>query len=120
MDVQENALISRQILIRYQGEEASMRDSCSWRIEVPFESISDVSLVFTVDLYTHKPATANSFLIKAQEGTVIFCNYLNENVATSSSDKNRNMISSYKIFSITSATDLFLPTQYWTDNGRIQ
>ena len=73
-----------------------------------------------IDLHTHKPATANSFLIKAQEGTVIFCNYLNENVATSSSDKNRNMISSYKIFSITSATDLFLPTQYWTDNGKVQ
>ena len=29
-----------------------------------------------IDLHTHKPATANSFLIKAQEGTVIFCNYL--------------------------------------------
>ena len=71
VDVQENAFITRQILIRYQGEEASMRDSCSWRIEVPFESISDVSLVFTVDLYTHKPIENDTRVIDYAENATV-------------------------------------------------
>lgn len=47
--------VSRSILIRYSGEEASLRDSCCWRIEVPYEDINDSSLSFTVELYSHCP-----------------------------------------------------------------
>lgn len=49
-----------------------MRDSCSWRIEVPFESISDVSLVFTVDLYTHKPIKNDNRVIAYAEKATVF------------------------------------------------
>lgn len=39
MDVTQNTFVSRSILIRYTGEEASVRDSCCWRIEVPYEEM---------------------------------------------------------------------------------
>lgn len=58
--------------------------------------------------------TNNKVLIPAQEGTVIFCNYLNENIKASPSDPNRNIISSYKIFSLASASDLYIPSSKYT------
>lgn len=58
--------------------------------------------------------TNNKVLIPAQEGTVVFCNYLNENIKASPSDPNRNIISSYKIFSLASASDLYIPSSKYT------
>lgn len=58
--------------------------------------------------------TNDKVLIPAQEGTVVFCNYLNENIKASSSDPNRNIISSYKIFSLASASDLYIPSSKYT------
>lgn len=58
--------------------------------------------------------TNNKVLIPAQEGTVVFCNYLNENIKASPSDSNRNIISSYKIFSLASASDLYIPSAKYT------
>ena len=55
MDVEENAFVSRNLLIRYAGEEASLRESCCWRVEVPYQHIDDSSLEFTVELFSHKP-----------------------------------------------------------------
>lgn len=55
MDVTQNTFVSRSVLIRYTGEEASVRDSCCWRIEVPYEEMNDTSLVFSVDLYSQQP-----------------------------------------------------------------
>lgn len=65
--------------------------------------------------------TNNRVLIPAQEGTVVFCNYLNENIKASPSDPNRNIISSYKIFSLASASDLYIPSSKYTvvDNNTI-
>lgn len=61
-------------------------------------------------------------LIPAQEGTVVFCNYLNENIKASPSDPNRNIISSYKIFSLASASDLYIPSSKYTtiDDNNIE
>lgn len=66
--------------------------------------------------------TNNKVLIPAQEGTVVFCNYLNENIKALSSDPNRNIISSYKIFSLASASDLYIPSSKYTtiDNNTIK
>ena len=66
--------------------------------------------------------TNNKVLIPAQEGTVVFCNYLNENIKASPSDPNRNIISSYKIFSLASASDLYIPSSKYTtiDNNTIK
>lgn len=66
--------------------------------------------------------TNNKVLIPAQEGTVVFCNYLNENIQASPSDPNRNIISSYKIFSLASASDLYIPSSKYTtiDNNTIK
>lgn len=58
--------------------------------------------------------TNNKVLIPAQEGTVVFCNYLNENIQASPSDPNRNIISSYKVFSLASASDLYIPSSKYT------
>lgn len=58
--------------------------------------------------------TNNKVLIPAQEGTVVFCNYLNENIQASPSDSNRNIISSYKVFSLASASDLYIPSSKYT------
>ena len=58
--------------------------------------------------------TNDKVLIPAQEGTVVFCNYLNENIKASPSDPNRNIISSYKIFSLASASDLYIPSSKYT------
>lgn len=58
--------------------------------------------------------TNNKVLVPAQEGTVVFCNYLNENIQVSPSDPNRNIISSYKIFSLASASDLYIPSSKYT------
>lgn len=55
VDVEENAFVSRNLLIRYAGEEASLRESCCWRVEVPYQHIDDSSLEFTVELFYHKP-----------------------------------------------------------------
>lgn len=55
MDIEENTFVSRSILIRYTGEEASLRDSCCWRIEVPYEDMNNTSLVFKVDLFSQQP-----------------------------------------------------------------
>lgn len=66
--------------------------------------------------------TNNKVLVPAQEGTVVFCNYLNENIQASPSDPNRNIISSYKIFSLASASDLYIPSSKYTtiDNNTIK
>lgn len=66
--------------------------------------------------------TNDKVLIPAQEGTVVFCNYLNENIKASSSDPNRNIISSYKIFSLASASDLYIPSSKYTtiDDNNIE
>ena len=77
MDVDSNAFLSRSILIRYQGEEASMRDSCCWRIEVPFEAINDTSLVFYVDLYSHQPIKSDNRVIAYAEKATV--DYLHNN-----------------------------------------
>lgn len=53
--MEENVFVSRSILIRYAGEEASLRDSCCWRVEVPYQHCDDTSLKFVVELYFHKP-----------------------------------------------------------------
>lgn len=58
--------------------------------------------------------TNDKVLIPAQEGTVVFCNYLNENIEALPSDPNRNIISSYKIFSLASASDLYIPSSKYT------
>lgn len=66
--------------------------------------------------------TNNKVLVPAQEGTVVFCNYLNENIKALPSDPNRNIISSYKIFSLASASDLYIPSSKYTtiDNNTIK
>ena len=66
--------------------------------------------------------TNDKVLIPAQEGTVVFCNYLNENIKASPSDPNRNIISSYKIFSLASASDLYIPSSKYTtiDDNNIE
>lgn len=70
----------------------------------------------------HNTVTNDKVLIPAQEGTVVFCNYLNENIKASPSDQNRNIISSYKIFSLASASDLYIPSSEYTivDNNNIK
>ena len=74
----------------------------------------------TFNFYSNKPQVLNtSYLIPAQEGCVIFCNYLNENITTSTDDPNRNILSSYKIFSMASASDLYLPTYYTINDKEI-
>ena len=55
VDIEENTFVSRSILIRYTGEEASLRDSCCWRIEVPYEDMNNTSLAFKVDLFSQQP-----------------------------------------------------------------
>lgn len=67
VDVESDTFITRSILIRYQGEEASMRDSCCWRIEVPFDVIDDASLTFNVDLYFHQPIKSDNRVIAYAE-----------------------------------------------------
>ena len=66
--------------------------------------------------------TNDKVLIPAQEGTVVFCNYLNENIKALPSDPNRNIISSYKIFSLASASDLYIPSSKYTtiDDNNIE
>lgn len=70
----------------------------------------------------HNTVTNDKVLIPAQEGTVVFCNYLNENIKALPSDPNRNIISSYKIFSLASASDLYIPSSKYTtiDNNTIK
>ena len=63
---------------------------------------------------TPNTVTNDKVLIPAQEGTVVFCNYLNENIKALPSDPNRNIISSYKIFSLASASDLYIPSSKYT------
>ena len=74
-------------------------------------------------IYVNPTAVTNhKVLISAQEGTVVFCNYLNENIKALPSDPNRNIISSYKIFSLASASDLYIPSSKYTtiDNNAIK
>ena len=73
IDVTTNAFVSRSVLIRYSGEEASFRDSCCWRIEVPYEDVNDTSLTFTVDLYSQCPIRNDKRVIAyAEKPTVLF------------------------------------------------
>lgn len=68
----QNTFVSRSILIRYTGEEASVRDSCCWRIEVPYEEMNDTSLVFSVDLYSQQPIkNENHVTAYSQNPTVV-------------------------------------------------
>lgn len=83
-----------------------------------FRLENDVSTIYV----NPTTVTNNKVLIPAQEGTVVFCNYLNENIKASPSDPNRNIISSYKIFSLASASDLYIPSSKYTtiDNNTIK
>lgn len=83
-----------------------------------FRLENDVSTIYV----NPTTVTNNKVLIPAQEGTVVFCNYLNENIKALPSDPNRNIISSYKIFSLASASDLYIPSSKYTtiDNNTIK
>lgn len=77
VDVDNGTFVSRSILIRYSGEEASLRDSCCWRIEVPYEDINDSSLSFTVELYSHCPIQSDkrvtAYAEKPTVGAIRIC-----------------------------------------------
>lgn len=83
-----------------------------------FRLENDVSTIYV----NPTTVTNNKVLVPAQEGTVVFCNYLNENIKALPSDPNRNIISSYKIFSLASASDLYIPSSKYTtiDNHTIK
>ena len=66
--------MSRSVLIRYTGEEASLRDSCCWRIEVPYEEVKDSPLSFQIDLYSQSPIKRDNRVIAySEKPTVGLC-----------------------------------------------
>lgn len=60
------------MLIRYQGEEVSMRDSCCWRVEVPIDSMDSSALTFTIDLFSHQPIKSDNRVIAYAEKATVY------------------------------------------------
>ena len=90
VDVVENVFVSRSLLIRYTGEEASLRDSCCWRIEVPYDDVKDSPLSFQIDLYSQSPIKRDNRVIAYSEkptvGVCSNCSTCNSNSTCSNSN----------------------------------